>query len=180
MYSPKLDLKAMSEKNKENRIKLFFAKFKKRNPSDIENEKDRNKIVRNLNGTTLMVYFALLNRKEIGVRELQRQLGLSSPSVAKYHLEKIVKIGLAENRNGIYFLVKKAKIPSLTSWILIGRNLIPRILFAAVFFTLLFIIYLAFFYTIWIKDSFFVIIFGSLIILYLWFEVMMRFINKPI
>ena len=170
----------MSEKKKDNPIKSFFAKFKKRNISDLEIEKERENVVRNLNGTTLMVYFALLNKKEIGVRELQRQLGLSSPSVAKYHLEKIVKTGLAENRNGIYILIKKAKIPSLTSWILIGRNLIPRILFAAVFFSLLFIIYLAFFYTIWIKDSFFVIIFGSLIVFYLWLEVILRFINKPV
>ena len=174
----------MSEKNKENRIKAFFVKMRKkkaisdtkRNQMDSEDAK----IVKHLNGTTLMVYFALLNKKEIGVRELQRSLSLSSPSVAKYHLEKISKLGLAENRKGIYHLLKKAKIPSLTSYILIGQNLIPRILFSAVFFTVFFAIYLIFFYTIWIKDSFFVILFGSLINLYLWFEVFMRFKNKPI
>jgi DNA-binding MarR family transcriptional regulator len=174
----------VSEKNKENRIKAFFAKFKKkRSVSDTKKEQynaEESKIIKSLNGTTLMVYFALLNKKEIGVRELQRSLSLSSPSVAKYHLEKIAKLGLAENRNGIYHLLKKAKIPSLTSYILIGQNLIPRILFAAVFFTVLFAIYLIFFYTIWIKDSFFVILFGSIINLYLWFEVFLRFKNKPI
>ncbi len=168
----------------ENRIKAFFAKIrKKRSISDTEIEQEDSgdsKIAKNLNGTTLMVYFALLNKKEIGVRELQRALSLSSPSVAKYHLEKITKLGLAENRNGIYCLLKKAQIPSLASYILIGRNLIPRILFSAVFFTALFAIYLIFFYTIWIKDSFFVVLFGSLINLYLWFEVFMRFKNKPI
>ena len=168
-------------KNEKNWIKLFFARFKKkRDPSSVAEDKQRSKIVKNLNGTTLMVYFALLNKKEIGVRELQRQLALSSPSVAKYHLEKIVKTGLAENRNGVYHLLKKAKIPSLTSYVLIGQNLIPRILFSAVFFTVLFAIYLIFFYTIWIKDTFFVILFGSLINLYLWFEVILRFKNKPI
>ncbi len=49
---------------------------------------DRDEIVKNLNGRTLMVYFVLLNKKSIGVRELQRHLELSSPSVAKYHLDK--------------------------------------------------------------------------------------------
>ena len=168
----------MSEKKKKNPLKSFFARFKKRDtPSE---NKERSNIVKNLNGTTLMVYFALLNKKEIGVRELQRLLALSSPSVAKYHLEKIEKLGLAENLNGNYHLLKKAKIPSLTSWILIGRNLIPRMLFAAVFFSLLFILYLAFFYTFWFKETLFVILFGTLINIYLWFEVIMRFKNKPI
>lgn len=172
----------MSEKetpSKENRIKTFFSHiFKKRSRSDPEPE--RSEVVKALNGTTLMVYLLLINKKEIGVRELQRILNLSSPSVAKYHLEKIEKLELAENRNGIYHLIKKAKIPALTSWILVGRNLLPRVLFAAVFFTILFAIYLVFFFTIWIKDAFFVVIFGSLITFYLWFEVIMRFKNKPI
>lgn len=174
----------MSEKNKENRIKAFFSKIKKkRTVSDTKKDQinsEETQIIKSLNGTTLMVYFALMNKKEIGVRELQRSLSLSSPSVAKYHLEKIAKLGLAENRNGIFHLVKKAKIPSLTSYILVGQNLIPRILFVAVFFTVLFVIYLLFFYTIWIKDSFFVILFGSIINLYLWFEVILRFKYKPI
>ena len=168
----------MSERKKKNPLKSFFKRFKKKN-TPIE-DPQRSNIVKNLNGTTLMVYFALLNKKEIGVRELQRLLALSSPSVAKYHLEKIEKLELAENRNGIYHLVKKANIPSLTSWVLIGRNLIPRMLFFAVFFSLLFITYLIFFFTIWFKDSFFVILFGSLINIYLWFEVILRFKNKPI
>jgi hypothetical protein len=168
----------VSERNKKTPLKSFFARFKKKDtPTD---EPMRSNILKILNGTTLMVYFALLNKKKIGVRELQRLLALSSPSVAKYHLEKIEKLELAENKNGIYHLIKKADIPSLTSWVLIGRNLIPRMLFFAVFFSLLFILYLVFFYTIWFKDSFFVILFGSLINIYLWFEVIIRFKNKPI
>ncbi|MBN2155881.1 MAG: hypothetical protein JW776_07540 [Candidatus Lokiarchaeota archaeon] len=174
----------MSEKISQKKDKSclsFLKRFRKKTvPSDTEIELQRSEVIKNLKGTTLMVYFALLNKKECGVRELQKNLSLSSPSVAKYHLEKIEKLGLAENRNGNYRLIKKANIPSLTSWILLGKNLIPLILFFAVFFTVLFLIYLIFFYTIWVKDSFFVILFGSLIIIYLWFEVIIRFRNKPI
>ena len=65
---------------------------------------NRDEIVKHLHGRTLMVYFVLLNKKLIGVRDLQRHLDLSSPSVAKYHLEKLVNLNLVENRNGVYHL----------------------------------------------------------------------------
>ncbi len=53
---------------------------------------NRDELISNLTGRTLMIYFVLLNKKSIGVRELQRHLDLSSPSVAKYHLEKLVNL----------------------------------------------------------------------------------------
>ena len=127
-----------------------------------------------------MVYFVLLNKKSIGVRELQRHLDLSSPSVAKYHLEKLVNLHLIENRNGIYHLDKKADLPLLTSWVLIGKQLIPRAIFAALFFTFLFIGYLFLVYTYWNKDSLFAIMFGVVILIYVWSDVILQFRRKPI
>ncbi len=141
---------------------------------------NREEIVKNLNGTTLMVYFVLLNKKQIGVRELQRHLDLSSPSVAKYHLEKLDNLHLVQNRNGIYHLYRRADLPVLTSWILIGKQLFPRSIFAAIFFTFVFIGYLIFIYSNWNKDSIFVIIFGLSIMIYAWLDVILQFKNKPI
>jgi hypothetical protein len=141
---------------------------------------DRDKVVKNLNGTTLMVYFVLLNKKQIGVRELQRHLELSSPSVAKYHLEKLDNLHLVQNRNGIYHLYRKADLPILTSWILIGKQFLPRSIFAAAFFTFVFIGYLIFIYSNWNKDSIFVIIFGLSIMIYAWLDVILQFKHKPI
>ena len=140
----------------------------------------RNEIISNLTGRTLMVYFVLLNKKSIGVRELQRHLNLSSPSVAKYHLEKLVNLHLIENRKGIYHLDKKADLPLLTSWVLIGKKLLPKVIFAAIFLTTLFIGYLIFIYTYWNKDSMFFILFGVIIMIYLWFDVILQFKRKPI
>ena len=151
-------------------------KSKDKNARDL----NRDEIVKNLNGRTLMVYFVLLNKKFIGVRDLQRQLELSSPSVAKYHLEKLVNLNLVENRNGIYHLERKADLPLLTSWVLVGKKLIPRVIFAAVFFTFLFIGYIFFVYTYWNKDSLYVILFGITIIVYVWFDVILQFKHKPI
>ncbi|MFW9874615.1 MAG: hypothetical protein ACFFG0_16030 [Candidatus Thorarchaeota archaeon] len=152
---------------------------KKSKDKDIENL-NRDAIVKDLNGRTLMVYFVLLNKKSIGVRDLQRHLELSSPSVAKYHLEKLVNLNLVENRNGIYHLEKKADLPLLTSWVLIGKHLLPKVICAAVFFTILFISYLSFIYSYWNKDSLFVILFGLGIMIYVWFDAILQFKNKPI
>lgn len=140
----------------------------------------REDIQKRLNGRTLMIYFVLLNKGSTGVRELQRNLYLSSPSVARYHLDKLVELNLVENRKGVYHLIRKADIPVLTSWILMGRFLFPRVLFIAVFFSILFVFYIAFFYSFWTTDSFFVILFGALIIVYTWIEVILQIRNKPI
>ncbi|MHA1916266.1 MAG: hypothetical protein ACW986_17235 [Promethearchaeota archaeon] len=141
---------------------------------------NRDEIVKNLNGTTLMVYFVLLNKKQIGVRELQRHLDLSSPSVAKYHLEKLFNLHLLQNRNGIYHLIRKADLPILTSWILIGKKLIPKAIFASIFFTFVFIGYLVFIYSNWNKDSIFVIILGLSFMIYTWVDVVLQLRHKPI
>ena len=165
--------------NKENSQKPRIKE--KRIPSDKKITKfNRNKLISNLTGRTLMIYFVLLNKKSIGVRELQRHLDLSSPSVAKYHLEKLVNLHLVENKNGIYHLDKKADLPLLTSWVLLGKYLFPKALFAAILFTSLFIGYLFFVYSYWNKDSMFLILFGLILMAYIWFEVIIQFKRKPI
>ena len=167
------------ENNKKKRV---INRLRKKKTPEVNNVKDinREEIVKHLHGRTLMIYFVVLNKKSVGVRELQRQLDLSSPSVAKYHLDKLVNLNLVDNRNGIYHLNKKADLPALTSWVLIGKFLLPRVIFAAIFFTLLFIGYLLFIYSFWNKDSLFVILFGVVVLLYVWLEVYFHFKNKPI
>jgi hypothetical protein len=161
--------------------------------SDIESAPKKGKIKRvksedpsqeeitsKLNGRTLMTYFVLLNKGAIGVRELQRQLGLSSPSVSRYHLDKLVELKLVENQNGIYVIVKKANLPVLASWVLLGKYILPRVLFMAILFSGLFIGYLTAIFKFWNVDSIFVVIFGSLICLYTWLEVIWHYRHKPI
>ena len=153
----------------------------KKAPSLKKSEKlNRDEIVSNLTGRTLMIYFVLLNKKAIGVRELQRHLDLSSPSVAKYHLEKLVDLHLVENRNGRYHLDQKADLPLLTSWVLIGKILLPKVMFAAIFFTTLFVGYLLVVYSTWNKDSIFVFLLGCGIMIYIWLDVLFQFRRKPI
>jgi len=170
----------LSKQNSKDKPRIPPLKDKKIFPDKKRGEMNRDEVVKNLTGRTLMVYFVLLNKKSIGVRELQRHLDLSSPSVAKYHLEKLVNLHLIENRNGIYHLEKKADLPVLTSWVLIGKYLFPKSVFAAILITSLFIGYLVFVYSNWNKDSMFLILFGSIIMIYLWLDVILQFKRKPI
>ncbi len=168
-------IKEKSEKNKQETETDKEELPEHRKKADLKRED----IQKRLNGRTLMIYFVLLNKGSTGVRELQRNLSLSSPSVARYHLDKLVELNLVENRKGVYHLIRKADIPVLTSWILMGRFLLPRVLFIAVFFSILFVFYIAFFYYSWTRDSFFVVLFGALIIVYTWIEVILQLKNKP-
>jgi len=54
-----------------------------------------------LGGTTLRVYRYLYRMgKPCGIREIQRGLGLSSPSVAVYHVRKLLDAGMIREEQG--------------------------------------------------------------------------------
>ncbi len=97
-----------------------------------------------LRGKTLQVYLYMLRRGEpLGVRELQRALGFSSPSVAHHHLEKLKDMRLvSRDERGRYLAVEKVDIGVLKLFVMIGGRLVPRMLFYAVFLTALLTLYL--------------------------------------
>lgn len=100
-------------------------------------------IVSKLKGNTLRVYWGLLSSEDgvVGVRELQRDLGFSSPALAAYHLNKLVDFGLAVNDLGDYRLVREVKVGVLKQYIKLGSFLLPRyVLYASMFST--FLVYL--------------------------------------
>jgi len=98
-----------------------------------------------LSGKTLQVYLYLLRRREaVGVREVQRGLRLSSPSVAFHHLEKLRSLGVVEkDQSGQYKAVKNVDVDVLQAFINIGGIILPRMLFYASFFTTFTALYVA-------------------------------------
>jgi DNA-binding transcriptional ArsR family regulator len=83
-----------------------------------------------LRGTTLEVYrFLVKSSKPVGVREVQRALKLSSPSVATYHISKLEDAGLLKRQEGGFTVDKYL----LENSIKISRFLIPRYFFYSVF-----------------------------------------------
>jgi DNA-binding transcriptional ArsR family regulator len=90
-----------------------------------------------LKGTDLDVYrFMLKAGKPLGIRELQRAMNFSSPSVAQYHLSKLERMGLIKKKSGNY-IVNKILLPDFVK---ISHFLIPRYFFYSVFAALVLII----------------------------------------
>jgi len=84
-----------------------------------------------LRGLTLKVYrFILKNNRPIGIREVQRALGLSSPTLALYHINKLEEAGLVRRKLNGYV----ADRIILRNLIRFRKVLIPRNFFYTVFF----------------------------------------------
>ncbi len=104
---------------------------------------DEEKIAAELKGTTLRVYWYALRQRKIGVREVQRALRLSSPSVASHHLEKLVRLGLLnKGATGEYDLQEAVQVGFMRFFFRLGKFMLPRHLFYAVFFTSMLLGYL--------------------------------------
>ncbi|MCS7097802.1 MAG: hypothetical protein NZ922_02355 [Candidatus Methanomethyliaceae archaeon] len=126
-----------------------------------------------LRGKTLKVYRYLLERadEKVGVREIQRKLNFSSPSLAAYHLEKLVSLGLVGKTNGgEYFLVQNVKVGVMKFFVKFGRFLIPRFIFYAVFITSMLITYILLYKHDWSIHNIVAIIFGTISSAILWAE----------
>ncbi len=90
-----------------------------------------------LEGITLNVYLYVAKKgKPVGPRDVMKSVGLSSPSVAYRHLQKLEDLDyLAKNEYGEYTVKKKAP---LKGQIWLGRNLVPKMyLYASVFLAVL-------------------------------------------
>ena len=98
---------------------------------------ERARVDYELRGKTLQVYLYLLRYgKAVGVREIQKELGFSSPSVAFHHLDKLVGLGVVEkDQYERYVLARKVDSGILHSFVSIGGVTLPRLGFYAAFFT---------------------------------------------
>jgi DNA-binding transcriptional ArsR family regulator len=94
-----------------------------------------------LTGNTAQVYrYAIKMGKPIGVREVQRALKLSSPTLASYHLEKLEDAGLLKQTPDGYIVNKLV----LEHFVKLRQLLLPKYLFYFVVFatTVMFQIFL--------------------------------------
>ncbi|MEO9319368.1 MAG: hypothetical protein ABI361_01720 [Nitrososphaera sp.] len=117
-----------------------------KNADSADSNEKRGQLEDILRGKTLMVYSYMIKRKEpIGVRELQRDLGFSSPSVATYHIEKLLGLSLVgQDEYGRYFVAQKVQVGVLQAFVNLGGFTFPRLTFFAAFFTTMLLAYIAF------------------------------------
>lgn len=90
-----------------------------------------------LKGNTLRVYVYALKKRKVGVREVQRALLMSNPSLAQYHLNKLRELGLLSENNGEYEILNEVKVDVMRDFLRVGTLIVPRFVFYAAVFTVL-------------------------------------------
>ncbi|MBC7130849.1 ArsR family transcriptional regulator [Candidatus Bathyarchaeota archaeon] len=143
---------------------------------------DDEKLEYALRGKAWKVYWLLLKKgKPMSVREVQRALRFSSPSVAQHHLEQLRELGLVRKHEvgGDYSLVGEVKIGVLRHFVKLGRLVFPRYLFYALFSTTLSLMYLLFFMHSLSRESIFIIIFCITVSAIFWYETARIWSLKP-
>jgi DNA-binding transcriptional ArsR family regulator len=134
-----------------------------------------------LKGKTLLVYLHLLKQSQssVGVREVQRALSFSSPSVAAYHLNKLQELGLVESDRGDYRVTREIKIGVLRHFVTLGGVMLPRFLFYAVLMTTMLVTYVLQFPMNLSRQNVTTLLMGAVPALILWYETIRIWKQKP-
>jgi hypothetical protein len=91
-----------------------------------------------IRGNTLKVYLYLLRHGPSELRDVQRGIGLSSPSLASYHLGKLSEAGfVTQDEHGRYFAVQEASDRVLEGYSRMGPTIVPQLFFFALLFSIL-------------------------------------------
>jgi predicted DNA-binding transcriptional regulator len=126
-----------------------------------------------LRGKAWKVYWLLLKTgRPMSVREVQKALRFSSPSVAQHHLEQLKELGLVQKQDigSSYILINEVKIGVLRHFVKLGRIMFPRFFFYAVFSTTFYIIYLLTLMQSFTRESLFIVLFGAIVSAIFWYE----------
>ncbi len=135
-----------------------------------------------LRGKAWKVYWFLLkNGNPASVREVQRALHFSSPSVAYHHLEQLRELGLVQKQDigGQYVLVSEVKIGVLRHYVKLGKLLFPRYFFYAVFSTVFYAAFLLFLLNGFTRENLFIISFGAIVCAIFWYEAYRIWAMRP-
>jgi hypothetical protein len=86
---------------------------------------------RKVTGTTWNVYIYVITSGEpVGIRDIWRNLKLSTPSLDQYHVNKLLDLKLIEfTPDGKYRVNETKQIDALRSFIRLRGKLVPRLVF---------------------------------------------------
>jgi hypothetical protein len=123
-----------------------------------------------IKGNTLKVYLYLFRHGPSELKDVQRGVGLSSPSLASYHLGRLSEAGfVTQNEYGVYSAVKEASDRVLEGYARVGPAIVPQLFFFAVLFTVL----VAFFSfaALWLSGfTPYLVVVGVAMVLVFWYE----------
>jgi len=135
-----------------------------------------------LTGNTLRVYTYIFKVKKSSIKDVQVNVGLNSPALAQYHLEKLVTLGLAkrDDVSGEYQLVKEVRVETLEQFLKIGSYIIPRLLLYAVMLSVI-----VGYFTVFISGfrlngfNLWTFVIGGFALCVLWYETIKAWRNSP-
>jgi len=135
-----------------------------------------------LRGKAWKVYWLLLKSgRPMSVREVEKALRFSSPSVAHHHLEQLRQLGLVQRQKigGEYVLVSEVKIGVLRHFVKLGRLMFPRYVFYAIFSSAFYIAYIRLLMQDFTRENLFIISFGAIVTIIFWYEAIRFWRLKP-
>jgi hypothetical protein len=89
-------------------------------------------------GNTLKVYLYILKHGPCELRDVQHGVGLSTASLASYHLGRLSEAGyVRQDEHGRYCSVEDASVKILDGYSKIGPAIVPQLFFFTVLFTIL-------------------------------------------
>ncbi len=95
-------------------------------------------LAQEVKGNTLRVYLHLVKNGPCELRDVQRGVGLSTPSLASYHLNKLVASGYAkQDELGKYIATSESSAQILEGYSKVGSTMVPQLLFFTVLLTIL-------------------------------------------
>ena len=105
-----------------------------------------------LKGNALRVYLHVLRHGPCELRDIQHALGLSTPSLASYHLGRLAEAGyVTQSEDGKYRPLRDASVEILAGYSRIGIVIVPQYFFFALLCTMV----TAFFaYRAWFEPSY--------------------------
>jgi hypothetical protein len=124
-----------------------------------------------IKGNTVRVYLFVLKNGPCELRDVQHALKLSTPSLAFYHLSKLVQSGFVkQTEDGRYNVVTDISADLLDGYVKFGRQMVPQLLILTIIFTAILAYYA---YLVWrlpldMDDA--VTAVYSLSIIVLWYE----------
>ena len=90
-----------------------------------------------MSGNTFRAYLQVLRHGPCELREVQHALNMSTPSLASYHLGKLVESGyVRQDDRGAYVAAKDSVGDVLEGYSKIGKAIIPQFAFFAIFFSI--------------------------------------------
>ena len=132
---------------------------------------DSNTSAPTIRGNTVRVYLFVLRNGPCELRDVQRALKLSTPSLAFYHLSRLVQAGnVNRTEDGRYIAVTDISADLLDGYVKFGKRIFPQLFFLTLIFTAILAYYV---YLIWrvpldLDDA--VTLVFSLSVIVLWYE----------